>query len=185
MNKLLAVAPVKSSIPRINNHKTKSLESIEKELKLKTYNEELREIDIKINNEILMDSSNKELDLISFLKQEKEKYGYHGKRNYTGLDFAIEFCNSNFISVTKLEKLYLDKLYLYAEFHEILFENIDDSELLGYLYLNSIDKKNVAINLKKYIDTVIYSIKNNQYNIAIDQIKSMSNIMSKPKIKAL
>ena len=56
--------------------------------------------------------------------------------------------------ITKLEKLYFDKLYLYAEFHEMLplLSDIDDEKILHYIHNNSVNKRQTAINLKRYID---------------------------------
>ena len=161
-----------------NFSKSKSLESIEKRLKQEKYSQEKDEINYKINNSVLSQSLNNEKNTY--------KYGYHGKRNYIGLDFAIEFCNRNFIPITDLEKLYIEKLYLHAEYHEMLkgFENINDSEILGCLYNSAVDKKQIALNLKEYyIKNVVYLIKNNMYEEAIAQILTTSELMSQKTLK--
>ena len=174
-----------------NNPKSRTLEIIERQLKNENFKKEFNELNIKINNEIILNTLDNDLDSNSKRKREQDKYGYHGKRNYVGLEFAIEFCNRNFIPITKLEKLYLDELYLYAEYYELLsnLNNVNDSELLGCVYNNSIDKKQFAINLKRYITEIIYYIKNNKFSEAIYEIETISSMMTnfekKYKVKVI
>ncbi len=76
------------------------------------YNKEFEKIQERINNIKLFNSLS---DNYSKQKAEIEN-GYHGPRDYFGLESIIEFCNDSLSSITKLDKLYLDKLYLYIEY---------------------------------------------------------------------
>ena len=76
------------------------------------FNKEFEKIQERINNVKLFNSLS---DNYSKQKAEIEN-GYHGPRNYFGLESIIEFCNDSLASITKLDKLYLDKLYLYIEY---------------------------------------------------------------------
>lgn len=76
------------------------------------FNKEFEKIQERINNIKLFNSLS---DNYSKQKAEIENE-YHGPRNYFGLESIIEFCNDSLASITKLDKLYLDKLYLYIEY---------------------------------------------------------------------
>ena len=76
------------------------------------FDKEFKKIQEKINNVELFNSLS---DNYSKEKAEIEN-GYHGPRNYFGLESIIEFCKDSLASITKLDKLYLDKLYLYIEY---------------------------------------------------------------------
>lgn len=74
-------------------------------------NVEFENLQRKIIAEKALDSTNTNLT-----KKTEEGNMYHGPRQYYGLETMIEFCKYGLkIPVTKLEKLYLDKLYLYIE----------------------------------------------------------------------
>lgn len=160
----------------------------------------------KIDDAYEKELSFNKMDTVSKIEFEKDKYSYCGPRKYLGLEFIIEFCNSNFIPVTKMEKLYLDKLYLYADYHDLLSQYekpvkntdeekmgtektdkseeddriiIDDDRLLCYFIVNSVDKKQVAINFKKHLDLVVYLVKNNQYDEAINSVIDLAAVMTK------
>ena len=166
--------------PVYNSPRKRSLEMIQKELEKEKICQEFNQIQVKINNEIILNRLDEKLDKKQRIEREKEKFGYHGKRSYAGLEFVIEFCNRNFVPITKLEKLYLDKFYLYLESSNKinLLNQYNDSELLGFVFNNAIDKKQIAINFKRYIGEIVALIEKNNYEEATSQILGMLSILS-------
>ena len=108
--------------------------------------------------------------------------GYQGNIRYFGLDYAIQFCNDYFRPVTKLEKLYLEKLYLYALRTNRLAELRRMGYLSGVLYSKIGANTQVAKNVKTIlIDRVVELVKNNKYNEAIDEILAFDSIFQSQK----
>ena len=116
------------------------------------------------------------------LESNLELYNYHGKINYYGLSDFIEFCNTWGFCFNKIEKLYLDKMYLYAlqkgrinELKEI--EDIFSKKGFEKILIQkSLNKSRIALNVKRiYIQDIIESIRNKNYDEAIDKVIYYSN----------
>ena len=113
-----------------------------------------------------------------------ETSSHQGMIKYFGLDYAIEFCNNYFRPITTLEKLYLDKLYIYA----LRTNRLSELRKMGYLnnvlYSKIGANTQVAKNVKTIlIDRVVGLIKSNKYDEAIDEILCFDSIFIKNKVK--
>lgn len=165
----------------------KSIVNLFKEINTKAV---FNQIDARINNEIRELKALKNAINSEFAKIELEKkYSYHHLQYaYYGMDFAIEFCNEWFVPTTKLDKLYLEKLYIYANTYNRIYElqNINDSELLKSLKSQTDEhaKDQVAKNIKSiYIDRVVSLAKLGKFDEAIDEIVSVTGLLLPKKIK--
>ncbi len=116
------------------------------------------------------------------LEANLELYNHQGKIYYYGLADFIEFCNTWGYFFNKIEKLYLDKLYLYAlkkgRLNELkqIEEIFANNNFENILIQKSLNKSQIALNVKRiYIQDLVESIRKNNYDEAINKVIYYSN----------